>query len=190
MLGLLRLNIQFFAEGGEGGSGDEWVDSFVLDGSEDTNKKDEKPEEKMIPKKRFDDVNTRYKALNDDYKNRQTEYDEMVKQLDDSAASAKELEKTIKAGTDRITVLEGVLSTMLESELALIHEEYRELVPADKPIEEQLAWLGKAKATGLFVSKGFEYEIGGISNPKQSGNKGKTEGMSPIQLMTMGYSNY
>jgi hypothetical protein len=182
----LSLNIQFFSEGGEDTG---WVDSN-LEGLETPGENQKQPEDNMIPKKRFDDINSRYKALNEDYKNRQTEYDDMVKQLDETKVSTKQLEETIAAGNQRVEALEGVLKTMLDAELEQVDEEYRELVPADKPIEQQLEWLAKAKSKGLFVSKGMEFEIGGMSNPgRQGGTTKGHENMNPLQLLTMGYSN-
>lgn len=188
---LLPLNLQFFAEDA-GGAGDTWVDAYSGDTStESTGTKQESTttDESMIPKKRFDDINNRYKALNDDYKNRQAEYDDMVKQLEDGKSSSKQLQDTIDAGNKRVEALETVIKGMLDAELEQIDEEYRELVPADKAVEEQLDWLRKAKQKGLFGSRGMEFEIGQPSNPQRGSRKSGTEGMNPLQLLTMGYSN-
>lgn len=189
---LMPMNLQLFATdeaggGSEGGSeGGSWVDTY-LNSTNTENQKDE-PKETMIPKKRFDDVNNRLKALDTDYKNRQAEYDELVKQMEEGETSKKQLEETIEAGNKRVEALEGVLKTMLDAELEQIDEEYRELVPADKPIEEQLEWLAKAKAKGLFGSRGMEFEIGQMTNPQRGSRKATTENMNPLQLLTMGYS--
>lgn len=185
---LLPLNLQYFAEpdagggageGDKGGSGD-WIDDFYAD-----NKKDEN----MIPKSRFDSINTKYKELLDATKTKDTEYADLVKKLEDADGSSKTLQETIDAGTQRIEALEGLIQGMLESELEQIDEEYHELVPKDKPIEEQLDWLRKAKAKGLFGSKGYEFEIGQPSNPRGRQGSTRTEGMNPIQLLTMGYGS-
>lgn len=187
MPGFMKLNLQFFAaDTGNGEGGSDWVDEFMNKVEDSTKEKDV-----MIPKKRFDDVNNRYKALDDDYKNRKVEYDEMAKKVSDSESTHRELEDTVKARDERVVALEGILKGMLDAELQNIDEDYRELVPADKPIEQQLEWLGKAKAKGLFVSKGFEFEIGGMSNPGPAGNgKGQKayQGMSPLEMMQIGYS--
>ncbi|MFD9628670.1 hypothetical protein [Peribacillus muralis] len=190
---LLRLDLQHFAEdtgeGAEGteGTGGSWVDEFLSKGKDGMDST-----EQSIPKKRFDDVNNRYKTLSEDYKNRQVEYEAMSKDVEAGKATAAQLQETIDAGTKRVEALEGVLKTMLDAELELIDEEYRELVPADKPIEEQLEWLGKAKSKGLFVSKGIEFSIGGPSNPGRAGNGMGQAGYankSPLELMQMGYSS-
>lgn len=187
---LLPLDIQFFAsEGAEGGEEDNGVNEGDSGSWVDDILRSDKSKETMIPKKRFDDINNRYKTLSDDYKNRQAEYDEMTKKLEESSASYKELEKTVQAGTERIKTLESVLKTMFDAELEQIDEEYRELVPADKPIEQQLEWLAKAKAKGLFGTKSLEFEIGQMSNPRQSSKGVKAyDNMNPLQLLTMGYS--
>ena len=187
---LLRLDLQHFAEdaGGEAGTegkGGTWIDEFYQPGKDDST-------EQSIPKKRFDEVNNRYKALDTDYKARMVENETLQKQIEESGATKKQLEESVEAGTKRVEALEGILKTMLDAELEQIDEEYRELVPADKPIEEQLEWLGKAKSKGLFVSKGIEFEIGGVSNPGPAGNGKGQKGyanMSPLQMMTMGYSS-
>ena len=192
MPGFLKLNLQFFAAetGGEGGTGEggtDWVDSYLSKTEKEIQEK-----EVMIPKKRFDDINNRYKALDDDYKNRKVEYDDMAKKVAASEQSYKDLETSVAAKDERVAALEGILGNMLNAELEQIDEEYRELVPADKPIEQQLEWLAKAKAKGLFASKGIEFEIGGMSNPKSGGNgKGQKaySNMSPLEMMQMGYSN-
>lgn len=195
---LLALNLQFFAEGGEGdgeGAGDtgqqgdngtDWIDTYFE--GEKQEKETKKEETQMIPKTRFDKVNEKYNQLSELSKTQQAEYDEMVKQLDETTASTKELKATVKAGTERIETLEGVLTNILTAELENINEEYHDLIPKDKPIEIQLEWLAKAKAKGLFAHQTMEFEIGSLTSPKQQGKGKTTANMSAVQLMTMGYS--
>ncbi|MFP5303333.1 hypothetical protein R2R70_19300, partial [Cobetia sp. SIMBA_158] len=66
---LLPLDLQFFAEGGEGdtggdggtdtGGGDDWIDNYYA-GQDNDKDTDTKQDETMIPKTRFDKVNTKY----------------------------------------------------------------------------------------------------------------------------------
>jgi chromosome segregation ATPase len=194
MLDLLKLDLQYFSAddggaGGSGGSGD-WIDEFYgeTEGNKDSSK--DNKDENMIPKSRFDSVNTKFKELSEASKTKQAEYEELQKSYDAEVSSKSELEEGVKARDSRIEALEGVLKGMLDAELEQIDEELRELVPSDKPIEEQLQWFAKAKQKGLFGVTTMEYEIGGMSNPGKSakGSKGY-EGMNPIQLFTMGYGS-
>lgn len=189
---LLPLNLQFFAEdgggaGGEGGGDGDWLDNYYSD--KDKEGKGDKGNENMIPKSRFDSVNSKYKDLLDSSKSKQTEYDDMVKQLEEHGNTAKTLQETIDAGGKRVEALEIVIKGMLDAELEQIDADYHELVPSDKPIEEQLDWLRKAKSKGMFGSKGYEFEIGQPSNPRNSGKAGRADGMNPLQMLSMGYSN-
>lgn len=191
---LMQLDLQYFAAEGEGaGEGDNggWLDDYYQegDGGKD-NPAGNKPTEAMIPKARFDKVNAKYKELVELNNTKQGEYDELVKTLDENTENYKKLEESYTASTERIEALEGLLKSMLDAELEMIDEEYHELVPKDKPIEQQLEWLTKAKQKGLFVKTSFEFEIGQPSNPRQAGKGAKMyEGMNPIQLLKMGYGN-
>lgn len=189
----MTLDLQYFAtdgEGTEGSGGDNWLDSYYSQGEGEKETAGDKQHENMIPKARFDKVNAKYKELTELNKAKQGEYDELVKKLDEGTESYKKLEESYTASTERIEALEGLLKSMLETELEMVDEEYHELVPKDKPIEQQLEWLTKAKQKGLFVKTSFEFEIGQPSNPRQNGKGHKLyEGMNPIQLLKMGYGN-
>ena len=192
---LLKLDLQYFATDGEGtggddaGGGDSWLDDYYPQGNEKKGAEDKQPEN-MIPKARFDKINAKYKELSELNSTKQAEYDELVKKLDEGTESYKKLEESFTASNERIEALEGLLKSMLDAELEMIDEEYHELVPKDKPIEQQLEWLTKAKQKGLFVKTSFEFEIGQPSNPRQTGKGAKMyEGMNPIQLLKMGYGN-
>lgn len=192
---LLKLDLQYFATDGEGtggddaGGGDSWLDDYYPQGNEKKGAEDKQPEN-MIPKARFDKINAKYKELSELNSTKQAEYDELVKKLDEGTETYKKLEESFTASNERIEALEGLLKSMLDAELEMIDEEYHELVPKDKPIEQQLEWLTKAKQKGLFVKTSFEFEIGQPSNPRQTGKGTKAyEGMNPIQLLKMGYGN-
>jgi exonuclease VII small subunit len=195
-LNLLPLNLQFFAtDEGSGGTSDNWIDDYYksIEGNQDDNGNDGKSDDKskqdehMIPKKRFDEVNKKYKELSDLMKTKQVEYDEMVKKVEEGEASLKEAQKAIEKGKERIKTLEKVIQGIFEAELEEIDEAYHELIPEDMSIEEKLDWLVKAKKKGLFKSQSYEIEIGGMSNPAKQTSSRSFEGLNPIQLLTMGY---
>lgn len=192
---LLQLDLQYFATDGDGAAeggngGDSWLDTYYPNDTGEKGSAADKQADNMIPKARFDKVNAKYKELTELNATKQAEYDELVKKLDEGTESYKKLEESFTASNERIEALEGLLKSMLDAELELIDEEYHELVPKDKPIEQQLEWLTKAKQKGLFVKTSFEFEIGQPSNPRQNGKGHKVyEGMNPIQLLKMGYGN-
>ncbi|PEM08499.1 hypothetical protein [Bacillus wiedmannii] len=163
-----------------------WIDEFLKGTGVDTDvKEDEK--EIMIPKKRFDSVNTKMKELADASKAKEAEYAEYVKAAEKDKATLTEVQDAAKAATARVAKLEGTLQTMLDSKLATIDEAYHELIPKDGSIEDRLSWVATAEAKGLFGVKQMEIEIGGMSNPSVKAVTAKTEGLSPLQMMAMGY---
>jgi chromosome segregation ATPase len=191
MLRLLPLNLQFFASdeaGGGSDSGTDWLDDYYS-GEEGKSKESSSKDENMIPKSRFDSINSKYKELSDSSKTKQAEYDELQKTYDAEINSKKELEEGITSRDGRIEALEGVIKGMLDAELEAIDEEYRELVPSDKPLEEQLDWLRKAKQKGLFGASTMEFSIGGVTNPTGKSTKGNAKNLSPIEMFTMGYGS-
>lgn len=200
---MLRLNIQFFsAEGGTGGAGEggspeggtpDATDKTGDSGDTDTSWIDElyapKPDEddsenQMIPKKRFDSVNSKYKDLTGTNKTLSDTHEKLQ-----SDFKALEAEHGVAAG--RVSSLEGVITKMVDAELELIDETYHDLIPQDKTVEEKLDWILKAKQKGMFgMGQGsYEYEIGGMSNPGGASRGRNTTGMNPLQLMTMGYGS-
>jgi ribonucleoside-triphosphate reductase len=191
---LLRLHLQFFAEGGEGGEGSEDSGTADKGGSDDTSwiddlysgddeSKDTTKDEGMIPKSRFDTVNSKYKELSISSQKTAGDYEALK-------TTHGEAEAALKVSGERVTALEGVIKSLVDAQLEQIDESYHDLIPQDKTIEQQLDWIVKAQAKGMFgMGKGsYEIEIGGMTNPG-SGRKGgrSTEGANPLQLLTMGY---
>jgi ribonucleoside-triphosphate reductase len=185
---LLRLHLQFFAEGGEGGEGSEGSGTADKGGSDDTSwiddlYKDTTKDEGMIPKSRFDTVNSKYKELSISSQKTAGDYEALK-------TTHGEAEAALKVSGERVTALEGVIKSLVDAQLEQIDESYHDLIPQDKTIEQQLDWIVKAQAKGMFgMGKGsYEIEIGGMTNPG-SGRKGgrSTEGANPLQLLTMGY---
>lgn len=206
----LNLNLQFFAadggavggsEGGDAtGDGDKgdssagttevagdkgeatdtsWIDS-LYDGLNE-----EGEDGVMIPKKRFDSINTKYKEATTNAKSLAADYEALQ-------STHKEVTTAHKEATDRVKSLESVLTSMVDTHMESIDESYHDLIPTDKTVEEKLAWIVKAKEKGMFGggSGSYEYEIGGMTNPSQSKGSGRsTNGMNPLQLMQMGYGS-
>ena len=205
----LTLHLQFFAaDGGTAGGGStdggdaaatdkggdstdgsdtSWIDSLYADDDAKTEPAatETKEEESMIPKKRFDSVNSKYKELSSNSEKLTGEYEKL--QGDYSA-----LEAAHKAADERVHSLEKVLVSMVDAELEEIDESYHDLIPTDKSVEEKLDWIRKAKAKGMFGSGSgsYEIEIGGMSNPGSAAARGRqTQGLNPLQLMQMGYGS-
>lgn len=188
---LLKLNLQFFAadEGGTGAEGaaaaagtgsddSSWIDDLYSGGNDEG-----KTDENMIPKSRFDSVNEKYKQLSSDSKAKEAGYAESATKLEAAENTAKEL-------GGRVESLEAVFKTMVDAEMEQIDESFHDLIPTDKSVEQQLDWIMKAKQKGMFGLTGsgsMEFEIGNMSNPKGNGKGRSTEGLNPIQLLTMGY---
>lgn len=162
-----------------------WIDS-LYSASEDAKDEEEGvTDETMIPKKRFDSINTKYKETAANAKTLAADYEAL--QIDH-----KEVTAAHKEAADRVKSLESVLTSMVDTHMESIDESYHDLIPTDKTVEEKLAWIVKAKEKGMFGggSGSYEYEIGGMSNPAQSKGSGRsTNGMNPLQLMQMGYGS-
>lgn len=204
---MLRLNIQFFAaDGGSGGAGDggdggtpdasgtpdktgdsgepdtSWIDELYAPEPDD--KEDGSDKDQMIPKKRFDSVNSKFKDLTGANKTLSETHEKLQGEF-------TTLTEAHAVATKRVESLEGVLIKMVDAELEQIDGTYHDLIPQDKTVEEKLDWILKAKQKGMFgLGQGsYEYEIGGMSNPGGANRGRNTNGMNPLQLMTMGYGS-
>ena len=62
----------------------------------------------------------------------------------------KELYEGALAKAKRADELEPVLNQILESEIALVPEDKRDLIPSFEKPEQKLSWLNNAKTKGLF----------------------------------------
>jgi ribonucleoside-triphosphate reductase len=157
--------------------------------------------ENMIPKSRFDEVNSKYKemltkieAFEKAEADRQKETEQKELQLKQEQgkfeelfqASQKELEG-LKQYESRTTELEGLISNMVESKLESIPEEMRDLVPTNLAPEAKLDWLTKAETKGLFGSlKQEAKEIGKPSNKSNEAPKVDKANLSPLDKILAG----
>lgn len=183
----LPLNLQLFAEGDEGG--DEGTDGKEGD-------QGQKQDEHMIPKSRFDEINTRAKET-------QQKLDALLKEKEEAETQSKEkqgefeslytkskteadtLKADAKANAERLGALEGVITTLLDAKLANIDEGFHELIPTNLTAEQKLAWVTKAEAKGLFGKK-EEEPLGMATNPSNA-SLGDINGLDPLQMFMAGY---
>ncbi|WP_163530872.1 hypothetical protein [Halobacillus ihumii] len=203
----LRLNLQHFAEGGDGEGGD----GQASDGKEntDTTKTDDKDDgkddkEHMIPKHRFDEVNKNYKEMKkelDSFKKQQDEaeterqrkekeeaekrgeYENLYKQAQDDL-EAVQTEK--QSADERIEALEGTINGLLDAKLETIDEDYHDLIPENLSPEQKLAWVNNAEQKGLFGNKAEE-PVGEKTNPQEGQETKDTNKMNPMEKLLSGY---
>lgn len=161
------------------------------------------PTEKMIPKTRFDEVNSKYKETESRLaeleaalaerqkadaeaelksKQEQGKFEELYQTTEKELNGYKEKATTYESRTSE---LEAVINSLVEAEVNAIGEDYAELIPAGLTPEAKLAWINKAKEKGLFVKQ--EREIG---TPKSGGQpttpKTDVAKMNPLDKIRMG----
>ena len=102
-----------------------------------------------VPYARFKEVNDKLNALISTQQAAEAEAEKarIAKLAQDGELQALIDELTPRA--ERAKTLEGVVKTLLKAKLESVPEDKRSLVPDGVP-EQQLAWLGKAEAAGLF----------------------------------------
>lgn len=206
MKDLIRLNQQFMMEAGEegggnpaGGEGGNPPAGGEGGGESGKSTGGDNNKEHMIPKSRFDEVNSKFKDV-------QTQLDTLLNEKQNAEKAAKEqqgkfeeLYKTAsdelnkfkdesKSGNDRVKQLEGVLEIMLNAKLEAVPEQYRDLVPANLTPEAKLEWLATAEAKGLFTSTTQKQNtpLGEGTNPNTKQNT-DINTLSPQQLLRAAY---
>ena len=192
-----------FAEEVAGGQ-----DQNSSDGTKNTENKDGQDKntaEHMIPKSRFDEVNQKFKDLQaklDEFTNEkakadaerqkaekkakeeQGKFEELYKATNDELSKFKDDHKN---ASQRVTQLETVINTMLETRLANVPEDFRNLVPANLNPEAKLEWLTAAEAKGLFKASQKKTEpVGESTNPAGSQTSDLNQ-LSPMQLLRAAY---
>jgi hypothetical protein len=137
-----------------------------------------KNNEHMLPKSRFDEINNKYHEL-------QAQFDAIVKEKQEKELEVKkkkgefeELYNTAqqeletyktnsKQTSERVEQLEGIIQTLVDTELEAVPENFRDLVPENMTPEQKLSWITNAKKKGLFGStqpNKEEQELGGATN--------------------------
>lgn len=186
------LNLQTFAEEGPDDKGNPETPTPPATPEKLTDR------EVMIPKARFDEVNTSYK----DVKSQLDKLLEAQKQADEAAKKEQgkyeELYSTAQKEADglkskaetfeqRTQALETLISEMLKAKLEALPEEYRDIIPDDLSPEAKLGWIEKATAKGLFGAKKASQPIGDPTNPPK--NAADLEALNPLQLLQAGYGS-
>ncbi|PGZ29492.1 hypothetical protein COE50_22015 [Bacillus anthracis] len=179
-------NLQYFAGEGEGGTGE---------GGGEASKTTQN--EHMIPKSRFDEVNTELKDLKAQLESftkakakdekakaeKLGEFEQLYRTADEQV---KELSTKHETASQRVTALEGILGGMLETKMSAIPEEFHELIPEGMSLEQKLSWLDKAQAKGMF-KKADDVVIGEATSRKAE-PKVDVKQMSPIEKILASYS--
>lgn len=151
---LLKLDLQLFAEDEGANKSSDETEKPETKAQEET---DSKQQEHMIPKSRFDEINTRYKQV-------QAQLDELTSAQKAAETKAQEeagefrqlyeeLKTTHTVMETRNKELEGVIGELLTSKLAEIPKEFHDLIPDNLLTEAKLSWITKAEEKGLFGKK-------------------------------------
>lgn len=188
-------NLQYFADGGEGGTGEGGQATTNPEGGEAAKSTQN---EHMIPKTRFDEVNTELKDLKaqlesftkakaKDEKAKAEKLGEFEQLYRTAESQVADLTTKHQSASERVTALEGILGGMLETKMTAIPEEFHELIPEGMSLEQKLAWIDKAQAKGMFKKQEDEVVIGEATSRKAE-PKVDTKTMSPIEKILASYS--
>lgn len=175
--------------------------SHIADGQHGEDAHQDK-NENFIPKSRFDEVNNKYKELQEqlDNLNKQKEQEELeakkkkgeFENLYNETAEQLETVKTQhEQASERVTVLEGIIETLVESELEAVPEEMRDLVPENFTPEQKLSWITNAKKKGLFGTATNDKENEELGNPTNNSTQAPTDAtkMSIAQMFRHAYGS-
>ncbi|MBE7117337.1 hypothetical protein FT641_27180 [Bacillus paranthracis] len=187
-------NLQYFAGEGEGGTGEGGGEATKTEGGEASKTTQN---EHMIPKSRFDEVNTELKDLKAQLESftkakakdekakaeKLGEFEQLYRTADEQV---KELTAKHETASQRVAALEGILGGMLETKMTAIPEEFHELIPEGMSLEQKLAWIDKAQAKGMF-KKADDVVIGEATSRKAE-PKVDVKQMSPIEKILASYS--
>ncbi|WP_045514025.1 hypothetical protein [Bacillus amyloliquefaciens] len=185
------------------------MDETVKETAEEVKSEEVKPEssekaetkDAMIPKTRFDEINSKYKEMAEkvaefekaqaearaeaerkelEAKKEQGKFEELYQN------TQKELE-TYKSYETRAKELESLITGMVESKLKSVPEEMHDLVPANLTAEQTLDWLNKAESKGLFGKPSAEpKEVGKPSNKSNEAPKVDKANLSPLDKILSG----
>lgn len=119
------------------------------------------PEQHMIPKSRFDEINNEKKELQtqlqqllEEQKQRQEqeqlqkgEFESLYTETKSKFEQTQQEFSSVKTRTEQ---LEGVINALYETKIAEVPEDFRDLIPENLSIEKKLEWVNNAQAKGLF----------------------------------------
>src|SRR5690625_830825 len=173
----LPLNLQFFSEPGNDPKDPPAYPPVDPPKTDPNNEPpaDPKTNDHMIHKSRFDEVNNNYKTVKDqldkileqqkqDEQNKQKEQGEFEELYSQTSQELETYKNDLKSTKERADALEGIMTSMLNTKLETIPEEFHDLIPENLSSEQKLDWVSKAEAKGLFKDKSQE-TLGGATNP-------------------------
>lgn len=193
---LLRLDLQCFADESNANSSDGTVNTGEQAGVSTVD--ESKQAEHMIPKSRFDEVNTKYKdiqakldaitseKLQAEIKS-QEEAGEFKQLYETTSQEFSEMRTQFEAVESLNKELTGVIQGLLETKLKSVPEEFHELIPENLSVAQKLAWVDRADQKGMFGGGKIEEPIGGMTNPTQS-NVVDDNKLTPLQKMAMAFN--
>lgn len=113
----------------------------------------------------------------------------LEQQLSDLQGQLNQLKTDGDTSKNKVAEYESLLNEIVNSKLESVPEKFRELVPKNLSVKEQLAWLNKAETNGLFgtTNTNNELEIGKPFNPKNPGQHVDTAKLSPGTILSMAY---
>lgn len=162
-------------------------------------KQEETKQEAMIPKTRFDEINSKYKEMAEKVASFEKAQAELKAQQEAKELEAKkeqgkfeelyqttqkELE-TYKQYETRTKELESTILGMVETKLSTVPKEMHDLVPTNLTAEGTLDWLNKAESKGLF-GKPEAKDIGKPSNKSNEAPKVDKANLSPLDKILSG----
>lgn len=198
-----RLMPLFEADGGSAGAGTgtpEGGQAGTADQGQAGGEGQKQSTENMIPKSRFDEINSKYKEMAEQLAKFQEAEAQRQKELEQKELEQKKeqgkfeelyngLQKELesyKAYEARSKELEGLINGMVESKLQAVPKEMHDLVPTNLTPEATLDWLNKAEAKGLFGKAPEVKEVGKPSNKSNEAPKVDSTKMSALDKILSG----
>lgn len=114
---------------------------------------------------------------------------EQAKTNDNSKALLDQANTLLSVQKNLVTEYEGILNGIIETKLAEVPENLKELVPANLNIQQKLDWIAKAEKSGIFKQANPDIEIGKPFNPNNVKQTVDTSKLSASSLIAMAYNN-
>lgn len=203
---MLKMNLQFFAEEQEGNNAEsspaEAQNTGQQQGVENktsapAQKEQQQNNEHMIPKSRFDEVNSKFKSVQEQLDSLLAEKQQAEKQAKEEQGKFQELYEEASKNIDsyksqaeqhseRVKALEGVFSELLDAKLEAVPEDLRDIIPDGLSPEQKLAWVDRAERKGLFGQRQSEQPLGESTNPAKQETQDASK-LNPFQMLKSGY---
>lgn len=164
---------------------EEKVEAPKEEEKKETEKEPEKEPENKEPENNNDDKIAGLEAEIERLKGEleQTKTNDNSKVLLDQANTLLSVQKNL------VTEYEGILNGIIETKLAEVPENLKELVPANLNIQQKLDWIAKAEKSGIFKQANPDIEIGKPFNPNNVKQTVDTSKLSASSLIAMAYNN-